>query len=283
MTAGEAALKSPLEHPLVESMRRAGAVNDLFNLPVRDRDQEGWIEATSLFQGDDQRLRDLVITYGLDRWGTDDRHLAGSGFIVAYLTRLTYPLISQYMLERRVPNVALENLAFRRNGQRIIGTALNGLSFAALPGDPASGHPDAEIVTDAAALYARLKKWLFDSNFELVIPSLRRAARASLKVSWNAVASSCAQVFHRLYEVTTEPEFVVRHGLAFFNDPSSPVYRQVTMDVFAHQESEVSSPGRAGCCLWWRGEGSRNYCSGCILLSQEEQNAQFREMLKGQR
>ena len=181
MTAGEAALKSPLEHPLVESMRRAGAVNDLFNLPVRDRDQEGWIEATSLFQGDDQRLRDLVITYGLDRWGTDDRHLAGSGFIVAYLTRLTYPLISQYMLERRVPNVALENLAFRRNGQRIIGTALNGLSFAALPGDPASGHPDAEIVTDAAALYARLKKWLFDSNFELVIPSLRRAARASLK------------------------------------------------------------------------------------------------------
>ena len=82
-----------------------------------------------------------------------------------------------------------------------------------------------------------------------------------IKVSWNAVASSCAQVFHRLYEVTTEPEFVVRHGLAFFNDPSSPVYRR-RWTCSPTRESEVSSPGAAGCCLWWRGEGSRNYCSG---------------------
>ena len=234
MTTGEAELKSPLEHPLIESMSHAGALSALFNLPVRNGQQGGWFEATSLFE-DDQRLRHLVMAHGRDRWGTENRHLAGSSFIVAYLTRLTYPLISQFVLEHRVLNVAISNLAFHWDGQRIDGTALSRPSFAALPNDPASGHPDALVVPDEAALYALLKEWLFESNFEIVIPSLRRAAQASLKVSWNAVASSWAQVFHRLYYLAEEPETVVRIAEAFFGDLSSPAYRQVTMEVIEHR------------------------------------------------
>lgn len=283
MTAGDSGPKSPLEHPLAESMRRAGALSDLFVLPVRDQDQEHWIEAASLFQGNDQRLRDLVLAHGRDRWGTENRHLAGSSFIVAYLTRLTYPLISQYVLEHRVPNVSLSNLAFHWDGQRIDGTALSRPSFAALPNDPESGHPDAQVVPDDAALYAQLKEWLFDSNFDLLIPSLRRAARASLKVSWNAVASSCAQVFHRLYYLVEEPEKVVRNAEAFFGDPSSPAYRQVSMEVIEHRGTRGYFARRAGCCLWWRGERTKNYCSGCILLSRDQQDAQFRGMLEERR
>ena len=219
----------PGNHPLVDSIGRAAALNDFFAFPLRYPDQDRWIEAGSLFQGDDQWLRDLVIAYGRDRWGTENRHLAGSGFIVAYLTRLTYPLISQYVLERRVPDVSLSNLAFHTNGQRIDGTALNRPCFAALPDDPAAGHPDAQVVPDEAALYARLKQGLFDANLELVIPSLRRASRASLRVSWNAVASSCAQVYHWLYALVEEPEMVVENAQRFFGDPTSRAYGEVTM------------------------------------------------------
>ena len=283
MTTNETAPLWSGNHPLVTSIGRAAALDDFFAFPLRYSDQDRWIEAESLFQRDDQRLRDLVIAYGRDRWGTENRHLAGSGFIVAYLTRLTYPLISQYVLERRVPDVSLGNLAFHANGQRIDGTALSRPWYAALPDDPASGHQDALVVPDEAALYARLKEWLFDSNLELAIPSLRRAARASLKVSWNAVASSCAQVFHRLYYLVEEPELVVRDAEAFFGDPSSPAYRQVTMQVIEHRGKRGYFARRAGCCLWWRGEGTKVYCSGCILLSREEQDAQFREMLAGRR
>ena len=271
------------DNSLVESMRRAAARNELFSLPVRRRNHGEWIEALSLFQWDDRRLEDLVVANGRDRWGTDNRHLAGSSFIVAYLTRLTFPLISQYVLEKRVPNISLSNLAFHWDGQRIDSTALNEPSFAALPNDPASGHPDALVVPDEAALYAQLKEWLFDANFNLVIPSLRRAALASLKVSWNAVASSCAQVFHWLYYLDEEPETVVMAAEAFFRDPSSPAYRQVTMEVIEHQGNRGYFARRAGCCLWWRGGGSKNYCSGCILLSREQQDAQFREMLDERR
>ena len=99
------------------------------------------------------------------------------------------------------------------------------------------------------------------------------------KVSWNAVASSCAQVFHRLYHVIENPEIVVRTAEAFFRDPSSPVYRQVTMEVIEHRGKLGFFSRRVGCCLWWRVEKTGGYCAGCILLSREEQDARFREIL----
>ena len=75
------------QNPLADSMRRAGALNELFNLPGRKRDQDGWLEATSLFQDDDQRLQDMVMALGRDRWGTGNHHAACSAFVIAYLTR----------------------------------------------------------------------------------------------------------------------------------------------------------------------------------------------------
>ena len=267
--------------PLADSMRRAGALSELFNLPIRKRDQDGWLEALSLFQDDDQRLQDMVMALGRDRWGTENHHAACSAFVIAYLTRITRPLISQYVLERRVPDVRLSNLEFHWDGQRIDGTALKRPSFAALPADPASSHQDAVIVADTAELYARLKEWLFDANLHIVITSLRRAAQASIKVSWNTVADSCAQAFSRLYDVAEEPESVVKDADAFFGDPSSPVYRQLAMEVFGHRGELGLFSRRAGCCLYWRTEKSSDFCSNCILLTREQQDARFRQRLEG--
>ena len=274
-------------HPLTDSTGRAGELNGLFNLSVRERDQqscqEGWTTAVSLFGNGGQRLRDLVMDHGRDLWGTENCHVAGSAFIIAYLTRITWPVVAQYVLERRVPDVRLSNLNFHWKGRQVDGTALNRPFFAVLPADPASGHPDAVVVADAVELYARLKEWLFDANLNIVIPSLRQAARASLKVSWNAVAASCAQAFNRLYDVVEEPETVVKDAEAFFGDASSPVYREVSMEVFAHQGKQGLFTRRAGCCLWWRSERSNDLCSNCILLTREQQDARFRQNLEARR
>ena len=269
-------------HPLVDSLRRVGELGTEYDLPLRDPRQEGRIKALSLFQDDDQRLQNFVSTYGREFVATDNRHLAASAFIIAYLTRLTYPLISQYVLERRVIDVSLGNLEFHTNGQRFNGTALGSPRFAALPDDPAAGHPDAEIIPDEATLYARLKEQLFDSNFDIVIPSLCRAAQASIKVSWNAVAASCAQVFYRLYELTEDTERIVRHAEAFLGDPSSPVYGQVRMELIEHQGNKGYFAARAGCCLFWRVRDEDIYCSDCILLSGKERTVRIKQILASQ-
>ena len=263
-------------------MARAGAFSDLFSLPVRNGEQTGWLEASSLFEDDGQRLQEMVMAHGKEHWKTDNRHAAGSAFLIAYLTRVTWPLISQYVLERRVIDARLSNLAFHWDGQTIDGTFLKKPAFAVLPADPASELSEAEVVPGPEALYARLKECLFDSNFAIVIPALRREVRASTKVSWNSVAASCAQAFNRLYDVVEKPEIVVQDANAFFGDPSSPVFEQVTMEEFVHQGKRGFFSRRAGCCLRWRTDRPTSYCSNCILLTRDEQDARFRQILERQ-
>jgi hypothetical protein len=264
-------------------MGRAGALNPYFELPVYNVDDEGWIDAPSLFEGDDRRLSAMVMAHGRERWGTENSHAAGSAFIIAYLTRVTWPAIAQYVLERRVPRVTLNNLALHRDGERIVGTALIHPSFALLPGDPAANHQDAEVVTDAAALYVRLKEWLFEANLNIVIPALRRAARASLRVSRNAVAASCAQAFRQLYAAADNPGIVANEAHAFFSDSTSPVHREVTIEPIEHQGKRGLFSRRAGCCLWWRSEKSNDYCSNCVLVPRERQDERFRDILARRR
>ena len=280
----------PLEaHPLVESMARLGRISPYLQMPIRDPAEGSWIGADELFLTDDARLRDLVMAHGESYWGSTNRHVAGSAFIIAYLTRLIWPVIGQYVLEGRVPDVSLGNLAFHRSagsfGSHIDATALTHPHFALLPGDPGATNSDAVVVKDEAALYLSLKQWLFDDNLTKVIEALNRAAQASIKISQNAVAAACAQAFHRLYPVVENPDAMVQKASVLFNDQTSPVYRQVTMEVFKHQDKCGFFARRRGCCLAWRTDrvnGRANgYCSNCILVPKEAQDRLFRRIDDG--
>ena len=266
-------------HPLEDSLQYSGRVNSLFEFPIAGRPEDGWVPATALFLDDDQALQSLVIAYGTYAWGSNHPHVAGSAFMIAYLTRLVWPVIGQYIMHRRVPMASLDNIAFHWQGQRINATGLVRPTFAALPNDPAAGSPDVFVVPDENALYHRLREWLFEANLRLVITALRRAARASIRVSENAVGASCSQVFRELYQKCDDPERVVREGHRFFWDPHSMVYRQVTMEVFEDKGKRGFFSRRAGCCLWWKAQPTNGYCSNCILLSREEQDAAIRIVL----
>jgi ferric iron reductase protein FhuF len=270
-------------HPLAVSMARAQELGGFFALPQRQSDDSNWTSAGDLFKGDGQRLGDLVKVYGQGAWDSDNRHVAGSAFLVAYLSRVVFPVVGQYVMERRVPNVSLDNLSFHWNGAAIDATGLDRFTFAVLPDDAAANHADAMMVPDADAMYAQLKVWLFEGNLEAVIEDLRRAAGASVKVSWNAVAAAFSQALNRLYPTAGMPETVVQAAETFFTDPASPIYSQLTMEEFEHQGRVGFFSRRRGCCLWWRSPRANDYCSNCILVPQEQQDQRFREMLAGLR
>ena len=65
-------------HPLVDSLRRAAELGPVYDMPVRDSEQSGWVNALSLFQDDDQRLQDIVAALGKAFLDTEDQHLAAS-------------------------------------------------------------------------------------------------------------------------------------------------------------------------------------------------------------
>ncbi|MCY4364956.1 MAG: hypothetical protein OXE17_01820 [Chloroflexi bacterium] len=270
-------------HPLADSMARAGALGGFFALPQQQTGDPDWMTARELFQGDDQRLGGLVAAYGQRAWDSSNRHVAGSAFLVAYLSRVVFPLVGQYVLEQRVPDVSLDNLAFHWNGAAIDATGLVRLKFAALPDDAAADHADVVVTAGGPALYDQLKAWLFEDNLEPVIEALRRAAGASVKVSWNAAAAAFSQALNRLYATEAARERVVEAAEAVFVDPDSPVSGQLTMEEFEHGERSGFFSRRRGCCLWWRSPRANEYCSNCILLPREEQDRRFREMLEGVR
>ena len=266
-------------HPLAQSLHEAGALDPYFDLPMCDPGQDGWSKATDLFIGNSARLKELVMTYGQARWGTTNNHVAASALLIAYLTRLVYPIVVQYVLRRRLPKATLENLAFHRSGGVIDATGLRQPQFAVLPNDPAADHPDAEVLGDEGNLYQRLKEWVFAANIELVIEALHHSVPASLKVSQNAAAVAFAQAFHRLYYLVDDKSSVLRDANAFFNDSSSPLYGQVSIEIIEHQGRAGLFGRRAGCCLIWRTRESDGYCSNCILRPKDEQTQLFREML----
>ncbi|MDE2843729.1 MAG: hypothetical protein OXN21_10150 [Chloroflexota bacterium] len=270
-------------HPLTASMARAQELGGFFALPRQTPGDGAWTPARELFQADGQRLGELVAAYGQRAWDSSNRHVAGSAFLVAYLSRVVFPLVGQYVLEQRVPDVSLDNLAFHWNGPAIDATGLGRLAFAALPDDPSAAHPDVMVVADEAALYDQLKGWLFEDNLGQVIADLRRAAGASVKVSWNAAAAAFSQALNRLYATETARERVTKAAEVLFSDPDSPIYRQLTMEEFGTGSRTGFFSRRRGCCLWWRSPRANDYCSNCILLPREEQDRRFREMLEGAR
>ena len=270
-------------HPLIDGMRRAGSINRFFDLPIRDPHQEGWISAEDLFLGNDQRLRYLVRTYGQAFWESDNAHVAGSAFIIAYLTRLVWPVIGQWVREGQIPDVSLGNIVFHQQGEGIDATAMARPTFATVADSFNAGHQDGTIVADAEALYSQLKQWLLVANLELVVESLHRAAGASVKISWNAVAYACAQAFHHLYSVSESPETLATYAGKIFDDASSPVHGQLTMEVVNHKGRSGLFARRRGCCLAWRTERANGYCSNCILTPREHQDREFREMLSSGR
>ena len=257
-------------HPLVESMAAAARLGGYFALPVTRPGEEGWTSAAGLFLGDGRRLENLVVGLrGSGPGSSSNRHVVNSAFLVAYLSRVVFPVVGQYALARRVPDVSLSNLSFHWRGGGIDATGLDRPSFAALAADPEGRHRDGLAVPSEAALYRQLKKWLFEENLGIVIPALRQQAGASLKVSWNAVAASFSQALNRLYGPDGGPGGGGGAGPVVLRGPGIAAAQAV-------DDGGVPIPGPhrvlfpAGRLLPVVAVPHANdYCSNCVLLPRE--------------
>ena len=96
------------------------------------------------------------------------------------------------------------------------------------------------------------------------------------------MAASCAQVFYWLYELAGDTEIIEQQAVAFFGDSLSPIYGEMKKESIEHQGKTGYFARRAGCCLFWRIRVEDVYCSGCILLSEEEQTIRFKQLMEGQ-
>jgi hypothetical protein len=120
-----------------ETLERVAKLGNGYQLEIAPVEGD-WIAADQVVKGGPDFDRVAAI---LERdCDAVARRAAGSQFVLEYL-RFAWPAITAFALERRVPDVAAENLLVRIDERGTpVAFALAEARFAVLSGDPAAPH-----------------------------------------------------------------------------------------------------------------------------------------------
>ena len=243
--------------------------------------EPGWFRAADLLRPDTPHL-DEGLARSVARYPGAERRVAGAFFIGHYVWYLAAAAIACYLAERRVPDLAAENVALRYTtfmweeegesgeGERLDLRFLSG-HFAALPTDPAATHSDALLLPDEAALRDWLRQRL-EKHLAPVIEAISSRTRLGRRAQWNLAADSLAALYLHTGENLGDKAQGCAEGLALVKAIGSPLRNPhtgyITLDYQGHCETFRT---RSGCCLYYRLEPGNN-CTTCILRPEAERN-----------
>src|SRR3954471_16433807 len=141
-------------HPLAATLQRGRARTHRgyhLGAALGVTSEAGWMPVARLL-GDARMLDDALAALGREV-GSPRRDVQASLLLETYAWRLVLPLAGALLAESRIPTPGLDGTAVRLTGKGLPSSVrlLHG-RFAALPGDPATGHPDADVVRNSRAL-----------------------------------------------------------------------------------------------------------------------------------
>ncbi|WP_062214168.1 (2Fe-2S)-binding protein [Streptomyces sp. NBRC 109706] len=153
-----------------------------------------------------------------------------------------------YFLLRRVPRLAPEDVAIRRDPTRL---TVRVSAFACLPDDPAAGLPGAVVVADEEALRAEVRRGASEHLGPLLDafgPRMRRRARALWGVATDELAESLWYFGHLL----NEEERAVRELGLLLPGNTAPFradagFRELTGPA----DEPLRTRDRASCCMFY--------------------------------
>ena len=276
-------LKTPATttHPLAETLARSVKLNEYFYADTGSL-EAGWFAGSDLLQEDKTRL-DETLAHQATHYPQMDARTRGSYFIGEYSWNVPAVAVTAYLAEKRVPDLALDNLALRvskytwhENGQsgeaeRMDARFLGG-RFAALPDDPAADHPDAIIIPDELAL----REWLrqsIEAHFKPLIERVHAKTRLSRHAQWCLVADSVASLFLHGGLVLNNEVYGTEEGLAFVKTEGSPMNNPNTGYITLHyRDQRETFRERGGCCRYYTLVEDAHKCTSCVLRKPEERN-----------
>jgi hypothetical protein len=231
----------------------------------------------------------------LDRQAAHHPHMEArtkaSYFIGEYAWYVAASAVGAYLAEKRVPDLATENVALRfqrytwhedgasgeadRIEVRFLSTRC-----AVLPDDPLADDPDNCVLPTTDSLREWMRQSL-EAHFAPLIDRVSAETRLSRHALWLLVADSCAALFLHLGKQSECQEVAMRDGLTFVKAPDSPMNNPktsyVTVDYNGHCETFRA---RGGCCRYYTlSETGADYCSTCVLRKPEDRDARLRAYL----
>jgi ferric iron reductase protein FhuF len=246
-------------HPLAATLGRGkGRVHLGWHLgaALGATDDPRWIPVTGLL--DDARTLERALMAVGREVGSTRRDVQASLLLESYAWRLILPLAGALVAESRIPMPGSDGVALRLadDGLPDAIRLLQG-RFVALPEDPDTEHPDADVVRDRSSFDLCFASVLI-AHFEPFVQTLHSASGRSRRALWRTVADRTATALlyaglacDRMATANVAAERTLAHPP--LDDP--PRYTKIG-DRAVHL--------RHGCCLWWR-TAAATTCLTCPL------------------
>jgi ferric iron reductase protein FhuF len=257
---GGTTASAPSTHPLAATLQRGRELThggyDL-SVPLGDTSEDGWVPVAALL-GDARKLDGTLAAFGREV-GSERRDVQASLLLEAYAWRLILPLAGALLAESRVPTPGLDGTAVRLTGDGLpCSIRLLHARFAALPGDPATEHPDADVVCNRSVLDRCLRSWLI-AHFDPFVEKLNAASGRPRAALWRSVADRTATAL--LYAGLASNRPAAAKAIAERTLAGDPPLRHPPRYIEIGGQSVHL---RHGCCLWWRTDAATT-CLTCPL------------------
>ena len=261
------------EHPLQKTMVRAKQLNDYLNVQLGLPNDAGWVAPVELFDAPAELATRAAATR--QRLKTQAPHMVASSLLQNYQWPILATGIAAYLLDRRVPDLGVENVLLRFDADdEAEAIALQVGRFTALPDDPAVDHPDASIVPDQDALLNVLRLEI-EAHFGFVIERLGHHAGGKSRGLWLNVADRCAALLIWLSQEIdpgVHPDQIEQEIDALIRVPGSPLNnKKVGLFTLSYGQHTRAYLDRATCCYWYKTDDG-DYCGTCPHRTPEDRN-----------
>lgn len=236
---------------------------------------------------------DAVVAHSACAYPGCEQRVAAAFFINLYTWYVIAPAVAGYLTERRVPDLAPQQVAVQQavrhweyNGasgtSARFGVRLLSGRFACLPDDPAATHPDAIILPDDATLLEWLRV-MVEEHLSVMIDAVHARTRLGKRAQWNLAADALLALFDTIGQQIGQPERARACSLAVLKVAGSPLCNPGTGYVTVSCGDQCGTfRSRGGCCLFYRTENGCN-CTTCPLRPEAERVALLREQLTASR
>lgn len=268
----------PATQPLRDTL---GRLTTLYPAPVTigAPDRPEWVSADDFFAPNSPQLRRMLAAVAT-AYQTELRDLPASFFFHRYNWMVACITIGAYLLDRRLPDLSLPNVAIHVDGQgQGDKIALRSGRFWTTAADPAAAHPEA-LVDPAGSIDLGRVRTELERHFNPVIDAMRANAPFGKRAMWLSLADNAAWCFLEYGRRLNRPGI----GAAIDELLQAPDSRMrggthlVTVEARGGHHQFVS---RGSCCLSYKLPDA-DYCATCPLLKPDQRLERLRQYVEAE-
>ncbi|GAB4129888.1 MAG: IucA/IucC family C-terminal-domain containing protein [Roseiflexaceae bacterium] len=274
---------APIQPPLSATFARMAQLSSYLKADIADTVPATAISPQVLFDPRGNYLTEQ-IEQTQQRLRTQARAVVGSSILQAYQWPLISTLLACYLLERRIPDLRIENCLLGYQQGAVTGLFLRRGTCFVLANDPAAKHPDARVLADLPTMQLLLRTSI-ETHFGQVIEWICQGVGCQPRGLWLNVADRCASTMLWLMQLqnpNTPVEVLEQAVNMLIKVPGSPLTnRQIGLITLQHGERTATFLQRASCCYFYKQDGGE-YCSTCPHRTAEDRRERLQQYLANQ-